>query len=212
MPPRGRCHTHRMHLAGLNRTRRSMAGSFGAILGVLALGAGATGCSSGSTPTAATRAVSPAPCTRGAPAHGVTAVQVAGSTSDWTVTSFDGTLLRVHWFPVPENSVSSGSPAGPHPTVLMGPGWSLPGDTDTRGTGILGGLPIHDLWAAGYNVMTWDPRGFGKSNGAAGGGLVDERITDRARKARCRFSPGGSSPLEEEVNVFDEHRRAGESR
>ncbi len=144
-----------------------MAGGFGAILGVLALGAGATGCSSGSTPTAATRAASPADCTRGEPAQGVTAVQVAGSTSDWTVTSFDGTVLRVHWFPLPERSDSGGSPAGPHPTVLMGPGWSLPGDTDTKGTGILGGLPIHDLWEAGYNVMTWDPRGFGKSNGAA---------------------------------------------
>ena len=47
----------------------------------------------------------------------------------------------------------------------MGPGWSLPGDTDTTGQGILGGSPIKDLLAAGYNVLTWDPRGFGQSAG-----------------------------------------------
>ena len=44
----------------------------------------------------------------------------------------------------------------------MGPGWSLAGDTDTQGSGILGAVPIRSLWAAGYNVLTWDPRGFGK--------------------------------------------------
>ena len=49
----------------------------------------------------------------------------------------------------------------------MGPGWSLPGDTDITGQGILGGSPIKDLLAAGYNVLTWDPRGFGKSTGSA---------------------------------------------
>ena len=49
----------------------------------------------------------------------------------------------------------------------MGPGWSLPGDTDTTGQGILGGSPIKNLRAAGYNVLTWDPRGFGKSTGLA---------------------------------------------
>ncbi len=49
----------------------------------------------------------------------------------------------------------------------MGPGWSLAGDTDTQGSGILGALPIKDLRAAGYNVLTWDPRGFGQSGGQA---------------------------------------------
>ncbi len=49
----------------------------------------------------------------------------------------------------------------------MGPGWSLAGDTDTTGTGILGALPIKSLRDAGYNVLTWDPRGFGRSGGNA---------------------------------------------
>ncbi len=49
----------------------------------------------------------------------------------------------------------------------MGPGWSLSGDTDTTGTGVLGDIPIKSLWAAGYNVLTWDPRGFGQSGGQA---------------------------------------------
>ena len=32
---------------------------------------------------------------------------------------------------------------------------------------MLGDIPIKDLWAAGYNVLTWDPRGFGQSGGEA---------------------------------------------
>ncbi len=81
--------------------------------------------------------------------------------SDWDVTSFDGTTIRLHWFPV---SLPDGGRA---PTVLMGPGWSLPGDTDTTGPGVLGDIPIKDLHQAGYNVLTWDPRGFGSSGGNA---------------------------------------------
>lgn len=91
----------------------------------------------------------------------VAAIPVAGVASDWDVTSFDGTRIRAHWFPV---ALPNGRPA---PTVLMGPGWSLPGDTDVTGTGILGALPIKDLLQAGYNVLTWDPRGFGRSGGSA---------------------------------------------
>ena len=49
----------------------------------------------------------------------------------------------------------------------MGPGWSLPGDTDTNGNGMLGGSSIKDLVNSGYNVLTWDPRGFGQSTGRA---------------------------------------------
>ncbi len=89
------------------------------------------------------------------------AIPVAGVPSDRNITSFDGTSLRSHWFPL---DLGTGRPA---PTVLMGPGWSLAGDTDTHGAGILGGIPIRDLHAAGYNVLTWDPRGFGKSGGTA---------------------------------------------
>ncbi len=92
----------------------------------------------------------------------VAATPVPGVPSDWTITSFDGTKIRAHWFPV-----AGASPAHPAPTVLMGPGWGESGDTDQTGTGqaLLGGIDISALHQAGYNVLTWDPRGFGDSTG-----------------------------------------------
>ena len=92
------------------------------------------------------------------------ATPVPGVPSDWTITSFDGTKIRAHWFPV-----AGASPTHPAPTVLMGPGWGESGDTDQTGTGqaLLGGIDISALHQAGYNVLTWDPRGFGDSTGLA---------------------------------------------
>jgi ABC-2 type transport system ATP-binding protein len=56
--------------------------------------------------------------------------------------------------------------------VLIGPGWSLPGATlasegGDGGTNPVssGALGVGTLNDAGYNVLTWDPRGFGKSTG-----------------------------------------------
>jgi ABC-2 type transport system ATP-binding protein len=87
---------------------------------------------------------------------------VLGIPSDHDLTSFDGTTIRIHWFPDPL------SPGGrTHPTVLMGPGWGSSGDTDTSEAGIQGALSIAQLWRAGFNVLTWDPRGFGHSGGEA---------------------------------------------
>ncbi len=100
-------------------------------------------------------------CELDAPAP-VESTPVAGSTSDVDIVSFDGTVIRSHWFPVEGASADS-----PKPTVLMGPGWSSPGDTDVEATGILGALDIATLWQAGFNVLTWDPRGFGESTGVA---------------------------------------------
>lgn len=87
---------------------------------------------------------------------------VEGVPSDVVMTSFDGTPIRAHWFPLPDADAER-----PAPTVLMGPGWSLPGDTDVEAVGILGSVDIASLRAAGYNVLTWDPRGFGSSGGVA---------------------------------------------
>jgi len=91
----------------------------------------------------------------------VHATPVPGSTTDVDVTSFDGTVIRAHWFPV---HATGGQPA---PTVLKGPGWGQPGDVNTAGSGygLFGDLSINTLHQAGYNVLTWDPRGFGESTG-----------------------------------------------
>ncbi len=118
-----------------------------------------------STTTAAT---APTPeeaghaCDQGATTDAVEAVPMEGTPSDVTVTSFDGTEIRAHWFPI-----EGASPDAPAPTVLMGPGWSLAGDTSVDGDPIFGSLSIGALNEAGYNVLTWDPRGFGASTGAA---------------------------------------------
>ena len=84
-----------------------------------------------------------------------------GVPSDFDLTSFDGTTIRIHWFPDPS------ADGGARPTVLMGPGWGESGDTDTSQVGIQGALSIAQLWQGGFNVLTWDPRGFGHSSGAA---------------------------------------------
>ncbi len=52
-------------------------------------------------------------CTR-KPASAVTATRVAGSTSDYDLVSFDGTKIRVHWFPLPTTGDKTA------PTVLKG--------------------------------------------------------------------------------------------
>jgi ABC-2 type transport system ATP-binding protein len=89
------------------------------------------------------------------------ATPVSGIRSDFDVRSFDGTKIRVHWFPDPSADGQD------RPTVLMGPGWGETGDTDTSQAGIQGALSIAQLWQGGFNVLTWDPRGFGKSGGEA---------------------------------------------
>ncbi len=89
------------------------------------------------------------------------AVPVPGVASDFDLTSFDGTIIRIHWFPDPSADGRA------QPTVLMGPGWGQSGDTDTSQAGIQGALSIAQLWQGGFNVLTWDPRGFGHSTGAA---------------------------------------------
>jgi ABC-2 type transport system ATP-binding protein len=88
---------------------------------------------------------------------------VAGA-KDVTITSFDGTKIAAHWF------VGKGVGAGERaPTILEGPGWSQGGDTQSQGAsgaGAIFGVPgISNFISHGYNVLTWDPRGFGQSGG-----------------------------------------------
>lgn len=134
----------------------------------------AAGCSSGGSPSGAgsvgtsppaTMDYTPPACER--EAGKVEATRTSGSDVDWDLTSFDGTKIRMHWMP------ALGEPAGEEsPTLLMGPGWSLSGSVDTEGgpnvaEKVFGGLGVHRLRQEGYNVLTWDPRGFGKSGGEA---------------------------------------------
>jgi len=141
--------------------RRTLRGA----IAIVALAGALAGCSSASTTGTTTTSSGAATTSCARPTVAVHGVPVTGVPADWNITSFDGTVIRAHWFPLTDYRPQTA--AGPHPTVLMGPGWSLPGDTDTTGQGILGGAPIKDLLDAGYNVLTWDPRGFGQSGGIA---------------------------------------------
>jgi ABC-2 type transport system ATP-binding protein len=89
-------------------------------------------------------------------------VPATASARDTKVTSFDGTSLVVHFFPAAH--LKKGQRV---PTVLVGPGWGQNGQTDDNsktapGAGVVG---LGALRRAGYNVLTWDPRGFGGSTG-----------------------------------------------
>jgi ABC-2 type transport system ATP-binding protein len=80
---------------------------------------------------------------------------------DFAVTSFDGTRIEAHFFPA-----KAGSKA---PTILYGPGWGNAGNTNMeRPTSEADGtVGFSRLRGAGYNLLTWDPRGFGNSGGEA---------------------------------------------
>lgn len=86
---------------------------------------------------------------------------------DVKVISPDGTAIYVHFMP------ASGLQAGQKaPTVLNGPGLGLPGATNIDGNILdditvdnFGLLSVSTLRQAGYNVVTWDPRGEWNSGG-----------------------------------------------
>jgi ABC-2 type transport system ATP-binding protein len=85
-----------------------------------------------------------------------TAILAAASPAfarDGVVTSFDGTKIVYSFFPA--TGLAAGQTA---PTVMDGPGYSMSRASDTDTT-------VATLLAAGYNVVTWDPRGFGDSGG-----------------------------------------------
>lgn len=142
-----------------------------AIAVALAVTAGA--CSSGGSDNASGPKTGRSTTTSGTPAprtckQGATVPEVQSEPvnepdrpADYTITSFDGTKIRAHWFPVEGASADR-----PVPTILKGPGWSSPGDiSDVEDGGIFAAITIKGLHEAGYNVLTWDPRGFGKSTG-----------------------------------------------
>jgi ABC-2 type transport system ATP-binding protein len=92
------------------------------------------------------------------------ALPAAAQGRDAVVESFDGTPRVTHFFPGDGASASK-----PAPTILVGPGWSQNGETQSQGASGVGGAfgvtSIGTFIKAGYNVLTWDPRGFGGSGG-----------------------------------------------
>ena len=86
----------------------------------------------------------------------------AASARDQIVTSFDGTPLSTSFFP------AAGLKAGQRaPTVLMTHGWGQMRSKDENGTSLeaVGSTGVGPLRKAGFNVLTWDSRGFGESGG-----------------------------------------------
>ncbi|MBW3607949.1 MAG: CocE/NonD family hydrolase [Actinobacteria bacterium] len=79
---------------------------------------------------------------------------------DAVVTSFDGTRIAVHFYG------PTTPPAGRvAPTVLVGSPYPSPGET--RADEDVGDrIGLATLRGAGYNVLTWDPRGIGASAGS----------------------------------------------
>jgi ABC-2 type transport system ATP-binding protein len=109
-----------------------------------------------SLPSAALAAVTVATL---AAAPGAHAEAEAAGVRTVKVASFDGTQILTNFFP------AANLPAGvTAPTVLLGHGWGGRAETDPAGG------QVGPLRAAGYNVVTWNARGFG-SEGAAN---VDE--------------------------------------
>jgi ABC-2 type transport system ATP-binding protein len=79
---------------------------------------------------------------------------------DAFVTSFDGTLIAVHFYGPTTRPAS-----GVAPTVLVGSPYPSPGETRID-EDVGDRIGLATLRGAGYNVMTWDPRGIGGSAGA----------------------------------------------
>ena len=97
-------------------------------------------------------------------ASGAGAAEPAQQATTFSVTSFDGTTVTGDYFTT--TAASAGHRA---PTVLFGPGWGGASFTDpTMPTSTSGGtIGIAPLLAAGYNVVSWNPRGFHSSTGQA---------------------------------------------
>lgn len=80
------------------------------------------------------------------------------------VPSDDGVMISTNYFPA--WSVADGS-ATEAPTILNGPGLATAGNVDPSAPSTVDGLVpgISALTSAGYNVVTWDPRGEFNSTG-----------------------------------------------
>jgi len=83
----------------------------------------------------------------------------AAQARDATITSFDGTQIILSFHPSPNG--------GKAPTILEGHGWggSRQTNPDAASDETTGNVGVGPLRKAGFNVLTWDSRGFGNSGG-----------------------------------------------
>lgn len=90
------------------------------------------------------------------------ALAPAASARDQIVTSFDGTPLSASFFPA-----AGLKPGQKAPTVLMTHGWGQRRSRDENAASLeaVGSTGVAPLRKAGFNVLTWDSRGFGESGG-----------------------------------------------
>jgi ABC-2 type transport system ATP-binding protein len=86
----------------------------------------------------------------------------AAQARDAIVTSFDGTPISASFFPA--EGLHAGQRA---PTILETHGWGLVRDRNQDSTTLapFGQVGLGPLRRAGFNVLTWDSRGFGESGG-----------------------------------------------
>jgi len=119
----------------------------------------------------------------------------------YDVISFDGTPISTNFFPA--SGIADDETA---PSVLNGPGLGSPGETDpykldgTFAAGVVGalggaaGVPgVALMREAGYNVITWDPRG----EFASGGVLQLDNPFFEGRDASAIVSWAAENPLVE---------------
>ncbi len=92
------------------------------------------------------------------------------------VTSFDGTRLRINFFR------ASGLGAGERaPVVMIAHGFGESGPDVADGPRLAGAPRVRPLLDAGYNVVTWDARGHGDSEGMAMLDSPDFEVRDTRR-------------------------------
>ncbi|MDA0162676.1 hypothetical protein OM076_20555 [Solirubrobacter ginsenosidimutans] len=89
----------------------------------------------------------------------VLAAPAAAQARDATITSFDGTQIVLSFHPSPQGAKA--------PTILEGHGWGGSRETNPEATSdeVTGNVGVGALRKAGFNVLTWDSRGFGNSGG-----------------------------------------------
>jgi ABC-2 type transport system ATP-binding protein len=124
----------------------------------------------------------------------------------------DGALISTNYFPA--TSVVDSDGANTAPTILNGPGAGSAGTTDPNSTFVGGLVPgLEPLRDAGYNAVTWDPRGEFDSGGllqldspAFEGqdvkGIIDW-LTDHTDFTYLAFDTGGNNPPAKEGDTHD---------